>query len=118
MDRAAEKGLLTMIGAGAVVEGTLSAPHSVHIDGTLKGGKLDCADTVTVGEGGIVEADVRARNALVGGKVIGNLVVEDRVELDGHASLTGDLKTKSLIINEGATFQGRSDMGRPAVEKG
>jgi cytoskeletal protein CcmA (bactofilin family) len=112
MEKAAEKGLLTMIGAGAVLEGTLSAPHSVHIDGTLKGGRLECADTVTVGENGVVEADIRARNALIGGKVIGNLVVEERVELDGHASLTGDLKTKSLVINEGASFQGRSDMGR------
>jgi cytoskeletal protein CcmA (bactofilin family) len=110
MEKRSDAVQMTIIGAGTTIEGTLVSPHTVRIDGTLKGTKLESSDTVSIGEGGLVEADVRARNALICGKVIGNLVVEERIELASHASVAGDLKTKSLVINEGATFQGRSEM--------
>jgi len=114
MEKGNAKTLLTMLGEGSVLEGTLSVPHSVRVDGTLKG-KLDTAETLTVGANGVLEADLRARNAIIGGKVIGNITVEERVELESHASLTGDLKARTLVINEGATFQGKSIMAPDAV---
>jgi len=110
MDRSNSKALLTMILDGAELEGTLTVPHSVRIDGKLKG-KLETTETVTIGISGVVEADVTARNAIIGGTVIGNLTASERVELESHASLTGDLKAKILVINEGATFKGKSVMG-------
>jgi cytoskeletal protein CcmA (bactofilin family) len=110
MEKGSRKDLLTMIGPEAVLEGSITVPHAVRIDGTLKG-KLETVETVTIGVTGVVEADIRARNAIIGGKVIGNLEVEDRVELESNASLNGDLRCKTLIINEGATFQGKSLMG-------
>jgi cytoskeletal protein CcmA (bactofilin family) len=113
MEKSGGKGLLTMVGGGSVFEGTLTVPHDIRIEGTLKG-RLETAETVTIGPTGVVEADIRARNAIIGGKVVGNLIVEERVELESKASLNGDLKTKSLIINEGATFQGKSVMGEEA----
>jgi cytoskeletal protein CcmA (bactofilin family) len=95
---------------GVVLEGALSVPHSVRIAGTLKG-KLETSETVTIAATGVVEADIRARSAIVGGRVIGNLIAEDRVELESTASLTGDLRCRTLVINEGASFQGKSAMG-------
>src|SRR5271157_2779990 len=103
------KGLYTMIGEGSVFEGNISVPHSIRIDGALTG-RLDCAETLTIGAGGTVNADVRAKNALIGGRVVGNLFVEDRVELESNSSLNGDLRTSELIINEGAVFQGHCAM--------
>lgn len=112
MEKGTRKDLLTMIGDGAVVEGTLSVPHAVRIEGTLKNGRLEAAETVTIGVTGVVEGDVHARNAIIGGKVIGNVHVEERIELESHATLNGDLQCKTLIINEGASFQGKSMMGQ------
>ena len=103
------KGLYTMIGEGTVVEGTITVPHSIRIDGTIRG-KLETVETLMVGSSGVLEADVIAKSAIIGGKVIGNLITEDRVELESNASLKGDLKTRDLIINEGATFQGNCVM--------
>jgi len=105
MSKESPKGLLSMIGPGTVVEGTIHAPHSIRIEGTLRG-KLETTETVTVGPSGIVEADIIARSASIAGKIIGNLTAQDRVELEAIASLKGDLKTRDLVINEGATFQG------------
>jgi cytoskeletal protein CcmA (bactofilin family) len=111
MEKGSGKTLLTMIGEGAVFEGVLSVPHSIRIDGTLRNGRLETTETLTVGATGVVEADVTARNAIIGGIVIGNVSIAERLELESHASLTGDLKARTLVVNEGATFKGKSVMG-------
>jgi cytoskeletal protein CcmA (bactofilin family) len=49
---------------------------------------------------------------VIGGKVIGNLTVHERVELEVNSSLIGDLNTKDLIINEGAVFHGNCTMDK------
>lgn len=116
MDKSNTKTLLTMLGEGSVFEGTLAVPHSVRVDGTLKG-KLETTETLIVGANGVLEADLQARNAIIGGKVIGNVSVEERVELEAHASLTGDLKARTLVVNEGATFQGKSMMAANGTPK-
>ena len=102
--------LLTILQEGTVMEGTLNVPHAVRIDGTFKG-KVETNSTFTVGPTGVIEADIRARNAQVGGKIIGNLIADERVELEATASLTGDLRCRTLVVCEGATFQGKSAMG-------
>jgi len=109
MAKESDKGLGSFLGEGTVFEGTITVPHSIRVDGTFKG-KLETAETLTVGPNGVVEADVMAKSALIGGKVIGNLTVQDRVELDANSRLKGDLKTRDLVINEGATFQGNCVM--------
>jgi cytoskeletal protein CcmA (bactofilin family) len=110
MDKGSAKGLYTMIGEGSVFEGTLFVPHDVRIEGTLKSGKLTAEGTLTVGPTGIIDADVDARSAIVAGKITGNLSVEDRVELEPSSILVGNLKTRELVINEGAVFQGNCTM--------
>ncbi len=109
MDKSNDKGLHTIMGEGTLLEGTLTVPHSVRVDGVLKG-KLETTETLTVGTTGHIEADIIAKNAIIGGTVRGNLSVEDRVELEANASLIGDLKARDLIINEGATFHGNCAM--------
>jgi cytoskeletal protein CcmA (bactofilin family) len=109
MHKNSNKGLYTMIGEGTVFEGKIVVPHSIRIDGTMKG-KMETTETLTVGNTGVIEADIVAKSAIIAGRVVGNLSVEDRVELEAQASLVGDLKTRDLIINEGATFHGNCSM--------
>lgn len=109
MDKGSQKGLFTMIGEGAVFEGMISAPHSIRIDGTVKG-KIDTSESLTLGATGVVEADIKAKSAIIGGKVTGNILVEERVELESKSTLIGDIKTRNLVINEGCIFHGTSSM--------
>jgi cytoskeletal protein CcmA (bactofilin family) len=109
------KGLYTMLGPGTVFEGTITVPHGIRIDGTFKG-KIETSEILTIGNEGIIEADIKAKSAIVGGKIIGNLFVEDRVELESSASLIGDLKTRDLVINEGAVFHGNCAMRKAQNE--
>lgn len=109
MDKKNEKGFLTMIGPGSMVEGTIVVPHSIRIDGTFKG-KIETAEAVTIGNKAQVEADIKAQSAVIGGTVTGNIFAEERVELEPQATLVGDLKTRDLVINEGAVFHGKCSM--------
>jgi cytoskeletal protein CcmA (bactofilin family) len=103
-------GQLTILGEGSLIEGALFVPHDVRIDGTLKG-RIVIEGVLTVSESGVIEAtDVTAKSALIFGKLTGNLNSDDRVELGGSAALIGDLKTRELVINEGAVFQGHCSM--------
>ncbi len=112
----------TLIGKGSVVEGTLRVESSARVDGKIKG-KVYVTDTLTLGPNGVLEADVEVKRAIIGGRVKGNLKASERVELGAKAVVEGDVITKSLIIEEGAVFDGQSLMKggrvslRPREEK-
>ncbi len=105
----AEGKINTLIGKGSVVEGTLRVESSARIDGKVKG-KIFVTDNLTLGPNGVVEADVEVKRAIIGGKVKGNLKASEKVELGAKAVVEGDISTKSLIIEEGAIFDGQSLM--------
>jgi cytoskeletal protein CcmA (bactofilin family) len=109
MDKKTDKGFYTMLGPESVFEGTIRVPHSIRIDGIFKG-KLETSAMLTIGNDGRVEADIAAKSAIIGGKVTGNISVEERVELESSSSLVGDLRTRDLVINEGAVFHGKCSM--------
>jgi len=102
---------LNFLGAGTVVDGTIRANNSVRVDGRIKG-KLICKNTLTIGVNGEIEGDVEAKNAIVGGKIKGKIKVAEKLVLEAKSILIGDLKASKLLIDEGAVFEGNSDMGK------
>lgn len=103
------KGLHTVIGAGTVIEGTIKVEHDIRVDGAIKG-KVFINGDLIVGNTGVIEADIEVRSTKLGGKVIGNLNAKEKIELEEHASVFGDIRTRDLVINEGAVFQGNCSM--------
>jgi cytoskeletal protein CcmA (bactofilin family) len=106
MDKNGEKGFYTMIGEGTSFEGSITVPHGIRIDGAFKG-KIESSGMLTIGTTGVLEADIKAKSIIIGGKVSGNIVGAERVELESKASFIGDLQTHDLVINEGALFHGK-----------
>ena len=101
---------LNFIGRGTIIDGNIKTESSIRVDGAIKG-KLICKNTVTVGDGGRIEGDVQAVNAIIGGKIKGKIIVSEKLVLESKSSLVGELKAKKLIIDEGSVFEGTSDMG-------
>lgn len=99
----------TIIGKGTRIEGTIKVEGATRIDGIVSG-KLESNDIVTIGPGGEVKAEVKARTIIVGGKVEGNLEASEKIELQSKSELLGDLISKSLLIEHGAIFHGQSNM--------
>ena len=99
----------TILNEGSIFEGSMVVPHSIKIDGSFKG-KIETKEDLNIGDKGVVEAEIKAKNVVIGGKVIGNVIAIGRVELKEHASLTGDLSTRDLVIHEGALYHGKCSM--------
>jgi len=84
-------------------------------------GKVISNDVITVGSTGIVKAEIRAKAIVVGGRVEGNLIASEKVELQAKSELVGDITSKSLLVEHGAIFHGNSkmkDAGVPSSSAG
>ncbi len=99
----------TIIGNNSKIEGVLTASESTRIDGVLEG-KIVSESSVIIGENGIVRGDITAVEILIAGVVYGNLVAKERIEMTSTGRILGDLITKTLVIDEGASFKGNCTM--------
>ncbi len=99
----------TVIGEGLTVEGEFSSEEEVVVFGTVRG-SLSSGASVSVGGGGVVEADVSAQSLSVAGQVTGNVSSQDRVDIQAGGRLIGDVKASRLTIADGASFKGNVDM--------
>ena len=99
----------TIIGGNSKVEGLLEASDPTRVDGLVQG-KILSKSSVIVGEHGVVRGDINAVEILIAGTVYGNLKAEQRIELTETGRVLGDLVTKTLVIDEGASFKGSCTM--------
>ena len=98
----------TLIGRTTSLVGTLTAEGSVRVEGMFEGNIISKGD-VFIGPDGKVKADITAKNVTVSGHVTGNISVDEKLELLADAMLSGDIKVKKLVIEEGAVFKGISE---------
>ncbi|MCF7810739.1 polymer-forming cytoskeletal protein [bacterium] len=102
--------LSTIIGADANFEGKLTVKQSMRVDGKVKG-ELISSETITVGSTGSLDGELIAKDAIIGGKIIGSISATGKTILEHSSILNGDLKTSQLVVQEGAKFNGNCDMG-------
>jgi len=103
----------TIIGTASSVEGALAGHGSLRVDGSVSG-TIEYAGDVMVGEEADVVAEIKARNVTIAGKVKGNIRCEGRLSLASSAHLTGDVNVGELLIEAGAHYRGKSNMGTAA----
>ena len=101
----------SVIGASVKVKGNLVSEGNIEIHGEVEG-EIKTLGDVYVGEGAKISADISAQNAEVAGKVKGNISVADHLKLSGTAEVKGDISAKTLGIDPGAVFVGKSSMAR------
>jgi len=97
------------IGKGVEINGRLSFESTVRIDGTVKG-EIETSGTLIIGDSGCVEGTIRVGTTIITGEVRGIVEASKRVELKSPCKLYGDIKTPSLMIGEGAIFEGNCTM--------
>jgi len=106
-------GEVTIVGQGAKLEGTVVSAGSLRIDGQVKG-QINADGDVTLSPQSQVEADIRAQNVAVAGRFKGSIVVKGRAEISRGGRIDGNITSKTLVVEEGAVFQGQSIMDQPA----
>jgi cytoskeletal protein CcmA (bactofilin family) len=94
------------IGRTLVIKGEVSGSESLYIDGRIEG-KVNVPDNrVTIGRNGTVQANITAREVVVMGKVNGNIECSDRVDIRSEGSVTGDVATQRISVEDGAILKG------------
>ena len=105
----ADAQLNALLGRGSEFDGKLSFEGTVRIDGTFTG-EISTSDTLIIGEGAKVAADISCGSIVVHGEVTGNIKAAESVELHRPAKVKGDVTTPSLMIEKGVSFDGSSKM--------
>jgi cytoskeletal protein CcmA (bactofilin family) len=111
--------ITTLLGRGATFEGKLTFEGTVRIDGRFKG-EVFTDDTLVIGEGAHVEAQIDVGEVIIQGTVVGNITAKRSIEIHAPGRVKGDLHTPSLQVDKGVIFEGRSFMeaatsNRPAA---
>jgi cytoskeletal protein CcmA (bactofilin family) len=104
------------IGEITIINGNLNSKGSVRIDGKVKG-DITCDGMIIIGEKGNIEGNINAAQGIIGGKVNGNIITKDYLELNGTSTLTGDVDTNIFQIDKGAVFNGNCIMGKNKEQK-
>lgn len=95
------------------IKGSVKFTNDLVVDGKIEG-DITSDGNLTVGENARIKAEIQTATVIVYGKVHGNLTATDRVELKASAEVIGDIKAKTLSIEAGAIFVGKSTVGTPA----
>lgn len=103
------RGSSSVVSRGICIEGELEGVQNLTIEGRVKG-RIHCKGDVVVAAGGHVEATMVANNITIQGRVDGNIEAQEAVEIHPDGILIGDCRARSIQIQEGARFEGRSDI--------
>lgn len=106
-------GEVTVVGQGAKLEGTVVSAGSLRIDGQVKG-QINAEGDVMLSPSSQVEADIRAQNVAIAGRFKGSITVKSKAEIARGGRVDGDITSKTLVVEEGAIFQGQSIMDQQA----
>jgi cytoskeletal protein CcmA (bactofilin family) len=108
------------VGGGTVVTGEANFKAMMRVDGHLSGRVASTSGTLIVGANGKVDANIEVAIAVIHGTINGDIIATQRLELGRAAKVNGNIQTPSLIIEQGAVFEGSCKMIQmsAAVEKG
>lgn len=102
---------VSVIGPTLVFKGELSADEDLVIEGRIEGSIAHHEKHLTIGKQGKVKADIHASSVIVQGELVGDIHSEGIVSLAESADVTGNIFCGRIVMEEGARFAGRIDMG-------
>jgi cytoskeletal protein CcmA (bactofilin family) len=98
------------VGSGTLVTGEANFKALMRVDGHMSGRITSTSGTLIVGANGKVDANIEVAIAVVHGTVNGDIIATQRLELGRAAKLNGNMQTASLVIEQGAMFEGSCKM--------
>jgi cytoskeletal protein CcmA (bactofilin family) len=115
-----KEGVLSgFVGNGTTLQGEASFKGMLRVDGHLAGRVSSEGGTLIIGNNGQVDANIEVAVAIIQGSVNGDVIASQRLEMGRAAKVNGNIQTPSLVIEQGATFEGSCKMTqlRAAMDK-
>ncbi len=101
--------IMNVLHKGSTTEGTIQINGTIRIDGKLKG-RVETTEKIVIGETGVIDGDLKAKEVNLSGKCKGTITAENLVVLHSSAIFDGDIKCKKLVVEEGVILDGNINM--------
>ena len=91
------------------IKGNLKFAGELTFEGKLEG-EISSDGTLNLGDSAVVNGNITANSVIVRGKVNGNIVAKEKIELKAKTELFGDVRSAKLVMEEGVTFVGKTEV--------
>jgi len=91
------------------IKGNLKFSGELTFDGKLDG-EIHTDGTLQLGDSAVISGNINAQTVIVRGKVNGNIAAKEKIEIKSKAELFGDIRSAKLVIEEGVTFVGKTEV--------
>ena len=91
------------------IKGTLKFSGELTFDGKVDG-DINSEGALTLGDNANVKGTIDVGSVVVRGKITGNVIAKDKIELKAKTELFGDVRAAKLVIEEGVTFVGKTEV--------
>lgn len=104
----------TVIAKGTTIEGKFACGENVRLDGAIHG-EVKVDKRFVMGDGSYVQGNIMARDAAIKGKIKGDIHVKEALHLMDSAIIEGNITAKTMIVDEGARYNGSCRIGEAAA---
>jgi cytoskeletal protein CcmA (bactofilin family) len=109
IERETSEGAISLIAPGMSIVGDCETDGTVRVEGRIEG-TIRAGKSVVVGRSGEVVGDIITQDAVVSGRVSGNIAADSRLELQATCDIQGELRSRRVQLDEGARFNGQVHM--------
>lgn len=100
----------TNLNTDVEIHGSIKFNESLRLDGKFEGELTSETGLLIIGKNGNIDATIKVGSAIIEGKVNGNIIAKDKVELRSTAQHFGDVQASRLVVEEGVVFVGKCDV--------
>jgi len=91
------------------IKGNLKFAGELTFEGKLEG-EINTDGTLHLGDSAVVNGNINAGTVIVRGKINGNILAKEKIEIKSKTELFGDVRSSKLVIEEGVTFVGKTEV--------
>ena len=98
-----------VLSADVEIKGNLKFSGELSFEGKLDG-EIQTDGVLTLGDSAVINGNINAQSVVVRGKVTGNINAKEKIEIKTKAELFGDIRASKLVIEEGVTYVGKTEV--------
>lgn len=97
---------VSLVANGTEITGDIQSSVDLRIDGRVNGA-VHCTAKLAVGESGHIKGNITCDSAEISGTVRGQIFAKDILQLNGSASIQGDMEAARFVVADGASIRGK-----------
>src|SRR5512133_767157 len=102
-------GTKNVLNSDVELKGSLKFVGELTFDGKLEG-DINSEGTLLLGDNAVVKGTIDVGTVVVRGKITGNIIAKEKIDIKAKTELFGDVRSAKLVIEEGVTFVGKSEV--------